>query len=99
MKKIVAEDFVTVSNSKEWLEALAKTSTHYADFVTMGEDYFTSDNMFISVDLHVKREHYKMEGWENNKICKEGIRVRGNEIWSLAKPHSSSAVFEVMDFL
>ncbi len=54
-KKVVAQNLVTVPNSMEWIESLAKASTHGAVFAVTGGDHFMSNDMFIAAELPAKK--------------------------------------------
>ncbi len=55
-KPEVNESLVTVPNSKERVEALAKASTHGAIFAVTGGEHFTSDDMFKAAEMPQGRQ-------------------------------------------
>ncbi len=54
-KKELAVELVTISYSKEPVEALVKASAHGAVFAVMGGHHFTLDNMLTATKLLSKK--------------------------------------------
>ncbi len=54
-KKERASALVTIANSKERVEALAKANTHGAILAVTGGEHFTSNDMFKAAEMPAKK--------------------------------------------
>ena len=98
--KVVAQNSVTVPNSKERIEALAKASTHGALFAVTGGDHFTSDDMFMAAELPAKKAKIaRLKEEKKVRLAKMEKEEKAMKILSLAKPISSLTVPEVTALL
>ncbi len=101
---------LTVTHSREQVEALAKASTHGAIFALTGGNHFTSDNMFKAAELphqkaqiaEMKKEKKEREaGIEKDSKVKSILEVKkeinsltGDELTSLLRWHGAKKASE-----
>ncbi len=97
MKKVVAQNLVTVPNSMERIEALAKASTHGAVFAVTGGDHFTSNDMFMAAELPAKKA--KIAQLKEEKKVRLVNEEKTMKVLSLAKPKGSITLSEVTALL